>query len=125
MSLKNEKISLQNVAKQVFEEAITTALGSSCSVVIEFHLKQKFGKDPYEVFLEDPKSFYEALEEIFEAGAESMISLVGTFLVKKYGITCEATEFLNLVVNGDEPAKRALKEILTSIAPNRRSDRAQ
>lgn len=116
MSLKNEKILLQNVAKEVFEEATTTALGSSCSVVIEFHLKQKFGKDPYEVFLEDPKSFYEALEEIFGAGAESMISLVGTFLIKKYGITCTATEFLNLVVNGDEPARRALKEILTCIA---------
>jgi len=116
MSIKNEKLLLRNVAKKVFEEATTTALGSSCSVVIEFHLKQKFGKDPYEVLLEDPKSFYEALEEIFGAGAESMISLVGTFLIKKYGITCTATEFLNMVVNGDEPAKRALKEILTSIA---------
>ena len=85
-------------------------------MVIEFHLKQKFGKDPYEVFVEDPRSFYEALEEIFGAGAESMISLVGTFLTKKYGVTCTAAEFVNLVVNGDEPAKRAVKEILTSIA---------
>jgi hypothetical protein len=116
MSLKNEKTLLQNVAKKVFEEATTTALGSSCSVVIEFHLKQKFGKDPYEVFVEDPKSFYEALKEIFGAGAESMITLVGTFLIKKYGITCTASEFLNLVVDGDEPAKRTLKEILKNIA---------
>lgn len=85
-------------------------------MVIEFHLKQKFGKDPYEVFVEDPKSFYEALEEIFGAGAESMISLVGTFLTKKCGVTCTAAEFVNSVVNGDEPAKLALKEILTNIA---------
>jgi hypothetical protein len=45
-----------------------------------------------------------------------MISLVGTFLTTKCGVTCIAAEFVNLVVNGDEPAKRALKEILTSIA---------
>jgi hypothetical protein len=56
------------------------------------------------------------LKEIFGAGAESMITLVGTFLIKKYGITCTATEFLNLIANGDEPAKCTLKEILTSIA---------
>jgi hypothetical protein len=41
MSLGNEKILLQNFAMEVFEEATATALGSSCSIVIEFHLKHQ------------------------------------------------------------------------------------
>lgn len=116
MSIRDERVLLKKVAKEVIEEATTTALGSSCNVVIAFHLKQKFGKDPYEVFAEDPRSFYKALEEIFGAGAESMISLVGTFLIKKYGMTCTADEFVKLVVSGDEPAKLALKGIMQTIA---------
>ncbi len=116
MPVSKHKASLCEVARRVFEEAITTALGPTCNTVITFHLKQKFGKDAYEVFVDNPRAFYTALEEIFGAGAESMISLVGNFLVRKYGINCNAEKFVSLVVKSDKTARNELEEILSDIA---------
>jgi hypothetical protein len=116
LPLNKTKTTLYEVARKILEAATTTALGPTCNTVIEFHLKQKFGRDPCEVFVEDPTAFYTALKEIFGAGAESIISLVGTFLVNKYGMTASAETFLNLVVKGDESSKSRLEEILSRIA---------
>jgi hypothetical protein len=106
---------MYETVRKVFEEATSTALGSSCNTVITFHLKQKFGKDPYEVFAEDPRAFYTALEEIFGAGAESIITLVGTFLINRYGLTLSAQSFVNLVVKGDKSSKNKLQEIFSKV----------
>lgn len=115
MPMSKTKVSLYGVARKVIEEATTTALGPTCNTVIEFHLKQKFGRDPSEVFVEDPRTFYIALKEIFGAGAESIISLIGTYLVNEYGVTGGAERFVNLVVKGDESSKNKLEEILSKI----------
>jgi hypothetical protein len=104
------------VAKKVFEEATGTALGQTCYTVISFHLKQKFCKEPCEVLVEDPKTFYKALEEIFGAGAESLMNLLGTFLTRKYTVNCTPKEFVDIVTKGDAPSKRKLKEILEAVA---------
>ncbi len=115
MPLSEERVALCGVVRKVFEEATTTALGPTCNTVITFHLKQKFGKDPCEVFLEDPRAFYTALEEIFGAGAQSIINLVATFLIDKYGMTYNAEEFVNLMVKGDKSSKSKLEKILSCI----------
>lgn len=115
MPLSKTKGSLYEIARRILEEATTTALGPTCNTVIEFHLKQRFGRDPSEVFVEDPRAFYVALKEIFGAGADSIISLIGTFLVNKYGMADNAEGFVNLVVKGDESSKNKLEEILSKI----------
>jgi hypothetical protein len=114
--MTEERILLHKVAQKVFEEASTTNLGLTFHIIISFHLKQKFGKDPYEVLVNDPKTFFNGLEEVLGAGAEAVICLIGTFLVIKYGVNCTADEFVRLVTKGDEPSKRRLKEILTNVA---------
>lgn len=115
MSLSKGKVALYEVARKVFEEATIAALGSDVNAVIMFHLKQKFGKDPSEVFVEDPGAFYTALKEIFGAGAESIITLVGTLLATKYGVTFSTESFLSLVVKGDRSSKDRLGEILSHV----------
>jgi len=116
LPLTNQKDLLPKVARKVFEEASTANLGLTFHIIISFHLKQKFGKDPYEVLVDDPKTFFNGLEEVLGAGAEAVISLIGAFLVIKYGVNCTADEFVRLLNKGDEPSKRRLKEILTDIA---------
>lgn len=116
MTLSKERVSLNDVARKVLEEATTTALGAPICTVITFHLKQKFRKDPSEAFIDDPKAFYLALEAIFGAGAKSIISIVAALLIKKYGMTYNSEEFMNLIVKGDESSKKALVEILSRIA---------
>jgi hypothetical protein len=56
--MPDESILLRRVAQKVFEEASTTNLGLTFHIIISFHLKQKLGKDPYEVFVDDPKTSF-------------------------------------------------------------------
>ena len=115
--MTEERILLHKVAQKVFEEASTVNLGLTFHIIISFHLKQKFGKDPYEVLVDDPKTFFNGLEEVLGAGAEAVISLIGAFLVIKYCVNCTPDEFVRLLIKGDEPSKRRLKEILTKCSP--------
>ena len=121
MPLDKDKVSLYEAARKVWEEATTTSLGPTSYTVITFHLKQKFGKEPSEVFVEDPKAFYTALKEIFGVGADNIISLVGTFLTNKYGMTCSPESFVNLVLEGDESSKNKLEEILADTLHERKN----
>ena len=115
MPLSNE-VSIYQTARKVLDEAITKALGSANNAVITFHLKQKFGKDPSEVFVENPRAFFVALQSIFGAGAESIVSLIGTFLITRYGMAYSTGEFLELLKVGDRSSRDKLEEILSKIA---------
>ena len=114
--MAEERILAHKVAQRVFEEASAANLGLTFHMIISFHLKQKFGKDPYQVLVDDPKTFFNGLEEVLGPGAEAVISLIGTFLVIKYDVDLPAKEFVKLVTKGDEPSKLRLKKILTDVA---------
>ena len=116
MPSRKENVSLYKVARRIFEEATTAALGPTCNPVITFHLQRKFGKDPSETFIEDPKAFYGALEEVFGAGAQHIILIVATLLIKKHCMTCSAGDFLHLLMKGDEASKKILAEIFSCAA---------
>jgi len=111
-----KNVPLHKVARRIFEEATTAALGPTCNPVITYHLQKKFGKDPSETFIEDPKAFYAALEEVFGAGARHIIIIVATLLIKKHCMTYSAEDFVHLLIKGDEPSKKILAEILSCAA---------
>jgi len=109
--------SLSGTVQKIFSEATTESMGSTFqAIVISFQLKQNFGKDPYDVLLDDPETFYNGLREILGAGADTVLSLVGTFLSKRYGSNRSAEEFLALFASGDSQSKHELKEIFRRIA---------
>jgi len=62
----NEKknVLLHRVVRKIFEEATAASLGGTFNVIISFHLKQKFGKDPYEVLIDNPRTFNDGLKEV-------------------------------------------------------------
>jgi hypothetical protein len=104
------------VASKVFEEATTEAMGSTFHTIICFHMKQMLCKDPFEALVDDPKAFYNGLEKILGTGAEAVLSLVYTFLAKKYKTDYTNEEFVKTFTQGDEQSKRKLKETLAAIA---------
>jgi len=109
--------SLSWTVQRIFSEATIEAMGSTFqAIIISFHLKQKFGKDPYEVLIEDPKAFYNGLTEISGTGADTVLSLVGTLLSKRYGSNRSAEEFLALFTRSDSQSKHELREIFRRIA---------
>jgi hypothetical protein len=115
LSLTNQKALLPKVARKVFEDATVTSLGSTFHLIICFHLKNKFGKDPYEILLDDPKIFYNGLREILGEGAEAIISLVGTFITVKYKTSCTADEFTKLFTKSSEASKQQLSQMFTDL----------
>lgn len=115
--------SLSGAAQKIFSEATTEAIGSTFqAIILSFQLKQKFGKDPYEVLIDDPEAFYNGLTEISGAGADTVLSLVGTFLSKRYGVNRSAEEFLVLFTRSDSQSKHELKEIFRRIADQGREE---
>ena len=112
---ENKNVLLHKVARKIFEEATAASLGGTFNVIISFHLKQKFGKDPYEVLIDNPKTFNDGLKEVLGEGAEAVINLVGTFLTIKYDVDCTAEEFVKLFVESSPLSARKLSEIFRSI----------
>ena len=106
-----KRISLYKVAQKLFEEV--TAMFAFYPIISSY-LKKKFGKDSYEMFIDDPVTFYKGLEEILGAGAITVIGVMGTFLVESYGINCTPEEFVKLVTKGDKLSKNRLYEILAN-----------
>jgi hypothetical protein len=118
--------SLSGTVQRIFGEATTESMGSTFqAIVISFQLKQKFGKDPYDVLLDDPKAFYNGLTEISGTGADTVLSLVGTFLSKRYGVSRSAEEFLVLFTRSDSRSKHELKELFRRIADQGREEAAK
>jgi hypothetical protein len=109
--------SLSGTVQRIVSEATTEAMGSTFqAIIISFHLKQKFGKDPYDVLIGDPEAFYNGLREILGTGADTVLILVGTLLSKRYGSSRSAEEFLALFTRGDSRSKHELEEIFRRIA---------
>jgi hypothetical protein len=115
MSVAKQKNLISKVAQKIFEEATASSLGSTFHVIICFHLKQKFGKDPYEVFTESPKTFYDGLKEVLGEGAQAVIGLTGTYLTVKYDVNCTVEEFTGLFTKDDTSSIQRLRNILESI----------
>jgi hypothetical protein len=59
------------------------------------------------------------------AGADTVLSLVGTFLSKRYGVNRSAEEFLVLFTRSDSQSKHELKELFRRIADQGREEAAK
>ncbi len=115
MPVTKQKDLLCKVACKAFEDATVSSLGSTFHIIITFHLKQKFNRDPYEVLIDDPKTFYEGLKEVLGAGAEAVINLVGTLITIKYNVNCTVEEFTSLFTKDGMSSTEKLSEIFGSI----------
>jgi hypothetical protein len=115
LSITKQKELYSKVARKVFEEATVTSLGSTFHIIIAFHLKQKFNRDPYEVLITDPKTFYNGLKEVLGAGAEAVIALVGTHLTLKYSTNCTSQEFVALFTIDEKLSTQKLTELFGNV----------
>ena len=113
---EKKNVLLHRAVRKIFEEATAASLGSTFNVIISFHLKKKFGKDPYEVLIDNPRTFNDGLKEVLGEGAEAVINLVGTFLTIKYDVDCTAEEFTGLFTKDSASSTQKLSDILGYVA---------
>ncbi|MFH0748554.1 MAG: hypothetical protein V1915_01330 [Candidatus Bathyarchaeota archaeon] len=113
-----EKVQLYKKTRKVFEEAVVPVLGPSGYETVYSHLRQRVGRDPFEVLLEEPKIFYEELEKIFSTSTDVLLNHVGKYLVNKYGVDCSPDEFLELFHKGDASSKDRMIKIMMKAHEN-------
>jgi hypothetical protein len=112
---EQKNVLLHRVVRKIFEEATAASLGGTFNVIISFHLKKKFDKDPYEVLIDNPRTFNDGLKEVLGEGAEAVINLVGTFLTIKYDVDCTAEESTSLFTKDSASSTQKLSGIFGSI----------
>ena len=115
MSIAQQKNLLSKVAQKIFEEATAASLGTTFHTIICFHLRQKFGKNPYEVLIDSPNTFYNGLREVLGEGAEAVLNLTGTHLTAKYDVYCTVEEFTSLFTKNRTSPGQKLSQIFGSI----------
>ncbi len=103
---------LHKVAQRVFEAATSDSLGATFHVIISFHLKKKFGKDPYEVFVDNPALFYNGLKDVIGEGAEALVTLVATSIKVKYAVDFATEDITRLFTSNDPDSSEKLCELL-------------
>jgi len=95
----------------ILRSTLKSLLGESGLRVLEFHLEKRLQGDMYEVFYENPHSFYKALQSFFGSGVDVVLRITAQKLIEEgYLETTNPQEFINILKNpsGD---KRELQKI--------------
>jgi len=103
------------ILRSVFEKFI----GSSSLMVLEYQLSKKYpGANPYELLLDSPQKFYEALVPIFGTdGSLLFLKLIIKHVIERYGLVeLNPDEITNTLIHGEEEAKNILIRILERLS---------
>ncbi|MCS7112878.1 MAG: hypothetical protein RMJ00_01155 [Nitrososphaerota archaeon] len=106
------KASSRDVVEEVFREALSSRFSREFYQVFIFYIDRDLGRDPFEVFLEDPARVYGKIEEIYGFGATFIFRAIYDYIRGKMRLNISFDEFLYIVKSGD---KESLKKILASL----------
>lgn len=95
---------------------IYSSLGESAGGAILFLLHKDLGRDPFEVFWEDPKTFYHTIEKIFGAGTKVLINLLIAGINRESGLNINPEHFLELMRSGDQSSVEEIRSSLKRAA---------
>lgn len=96
--------------------AIHSSLGESAGEAVLFFLRRDLGRDPFEVFWEDPKTFYHTMEKIFGAGTKILINLLIAGINRESGLNINPEHFLELMRSGDQSSSDEIRSFLKRVA---------
>ncbi|MEM2728715.1 MAG: hypothetical protein QXF59_06570 [Candidatus Bathyarchaeia archaeon] len=102
--------------REVCKRIFYSSLGESASEAALFFLRRGLGRDPFEVFWEDPGAFYRELERVFGVGAKVLIKLLVSRINSEFGLNMSSERFVELMQRGDESSVEEIRSFLTKIA---------
>lgn len=107
--------------KNSVRSTLNTLLGETCLAALEFHLSNILGRDPYDVFCDSPRNFYEALQSIFGQGADKVLEVIFTTMAQRGLIKwVNPSQVASLLKAGDEASRT---ELLKLFKPEKVSER--
>ena len=93
-------------------------MGRASLTVLEYHLSKRLsGADPFELLLNEPREFYEALSSLFGAdGSFLLLKTIFKQIVDGYRLTSwSADEFTRTIAQGGREARESLLKLLEAL----------
>ncbi|MEM3955633.1 MAG: hypothetical protein QW424_02625 [Candidatus Bathyarchaeia archaeon] len=108
--------SVINAFREICGQIFYSLLGESAFEATLFFLRRGLGRDPFEVFWNDPKTFYHEMEKVFGVGAKVLIKLLMSRINSEFGLNMSPERFLELMRRGDERSVEEIRSFLIKIA---------
>jgi len=102
--------------RRVSNKILYSSLGESAGKAILFFLHAELGRDPCEMFWENPKAAYQAMEKVLSIGTKVLISILITRINQEYDLTMDPKHFLSLMCNGSQGSVEEIRAFLRKIA---------
>jgi hypothetical protein len=111
-----EKRFIIEAFRRVSNKILCASLGESAGKAILFFLHAELGRDPSEMFWEDPKAAYQSMEKVLGIGTKALISILITRINQEYELTMDPKHFLNLMCDGSQGSVEEIRVFLRKIA---------
>jgi len=97
------------------ERTLYSLIGEPACKATLFFLYKSLGRDPFEVFWSNPKTFYRELESFLGAGAKVLIELLVSRIDGELGLNMKTEHFLELMQRGDQKSVEEIRSFITRI----------
>ena len=99
---------------RILQNILESILGSSGRIALEYHLSRILGEEPLQVFIENPRRFYEALREIFgENGARVTFRLLcGKLAELSKAVYPTPEDLFELMLKDEKAARREIRRLI-------------
>ncbi|MCS7116494.1 MAG: hypothetical protein RMJ31_04530 [Nitrososphaerota archaeon] len=104
------------VFREICKRTLQSLLGEASGEAVLFLLRKNLGRDPSEVFWEDPGAVYREMERIFGIGAKVLINFLVTKINEKFDLNMNPEHFLDLMRSGDQHSVEEIRSFLAKIA---------
>ncbi|MGP3702811.1 MAG: hypothetical protein ACKD6N_03430 [Candidatus Bathyarchaeota archaeon] len=104
------------VFREIFRKIVYSSLGESAGEVLMFFLQKDLGRDPFNIFWENPEAFYYTIKKVFGVGAEVLINLLVGEINKGCGLNINQEHFLELICSGSQGCVEELHNFLKKVA---------
>lgn len=113
--LVDDELINREFIKNSVRTTLNALLGETCLAALEFHLSNILERDPYDVFCDSPRNFYEALQSIFGQGADKVLEVIFSTLAQKGLIKwVNPAQAVELLKAGDEASRIELLKLFKS-----------
>ena len=111
------------VLKTFLKDKLSSLLGNSGVRVLEYSLARVLREDPFTVFIESPRAFYNGMSRIFGKGADALLRLLFASILRQNLATPSTSpeELLLYLKIGDmESRTKLIKELMKAMRATER-----
>lgn len=105
-----------------FRGVLVSSLGESAAEALLSILRRGLGREPSELFWEDPKAFYSGLERVLGMGAKVLIDLFVSAINHEGNLNIKSENFLKLIRNGSPKSIEEIRLIIRGLAEGKKGE---